>query len=294
MKSNLMVSIIIPTYKNRGLLVQAIESSLSQNYHNLEVIIVDDNDPTSNARKETETLMNKYTNNPLVHYIKHDKNVNGAAARNTGIRVAKGDFIAFLDDDDEFLYGKIEAQVNFLREHKEFQAVYNLVTVNGKPIKTYPYEGNATIPLLKNETKMFTPSLMFWKYTLDDIGGFDESFRRHQDYELLIKFFAKGYKIGCLQKIFTNINDIGGNRMFGKDLENLKASYLTVFDPVLEKLDKDTPGSKRNIIANNYASVFISHLASHQYGRAVILFCKYGITNPVAFFSHIIFFIRMH
>ena len=289
-----LVSVVIPTYKNRGLLCNSIETALSQDYQNLEVIVVDDNNPDSDERVATESQMERYKDNARVQYIKHVKNINGAAARNTGIKAAKGEVVAFLDDDDEFLPGKISAQVSFLQSHKDYQAVYNLSTVNGQPVKTIPYEGDATIPLLKNETRMYTPSLMFWKYTLLEIGGFDESFRRHQDYELLIKFFAKGYKIGCIKKIYTNVNDVGGNRIVGKDLENLKCSYLKTFDNVLNRLEQNNPGIKKNIIVNNYASVFISHLASHQYYRAIVIYCKYGLFNPKAFFSHIAFFIKMH
>lgn len=289
-----LVSVIIPTYNNRGLLCQSIETALSQDYRRIEVIVVDDNDPSSIARRETEAQMQLYQDNLRVRYLKHSKNINGAAARNTGIKAAKGDLIAFLDDDDEFLPGKITAQVAFLEQHNEYQAVYNLATVNGHSVKTYPFEGNATIPLLKNETKMFTPTLMFWKYTLDEIGGFDESFRRHQDYELLLKFFGKGYKIGCLQEVYTNVNDIGGNRVQGKNLENLKESFLRTFEYVLDQLENNNPGIKKYIIANNYASVFISHIASKRYWNALRLLLKYGITNPKAFFSHIVYFIKMH
>jgi hypothetical protein len=114
------------------------------------------------------------------------------------------------------------------------------------------------------------------------------------DYELLIKFFAKGYRIGCLREIYTNINDVGGNRLVGKRLEDLKKSYLRVFEPVLDELEKKKNGIKKEIIVNNYASVFISHLASHQYWRSIIIFFKFGFLNPKPFFEHISFFKKMH
>ena len=61
------VSVIIPTYKNRGGLVNSVESALSQDYEGLiEVIVVDDNDPKSTFRKDTETLMSRYNDNPKV------------------------------------------------------------------------------------------------------------------------------------------------------------------------------------------------------------------------------------
>ena len=82
---NKLISVVIPTYKNRGGLVSSIESVLNQTYTNFEVIVVDDNSPTSMERGTTEQIMQQFVNNPKVVYIKHEKNKNGAAARNTGI-----------------------------------------------------------------------------------------------------------------------------------------------------------------------------------------------------------------
>lgn len=292
MVSQKMVSVIIPTYNSRGLLCQSIDSALAQTYKDLEIIVVDDNEPSSSARKVTEELMMRYSSEPRVRYIKHEHNINGAAARNTGIKYSKGKFVAFLDDDDEFLPEKIEAQVNFLENHSEYKAVYNFSSINNKPLNTKPFEGNCIIPLLKNETRMFTPSLMFYKSVLVDIGGFNESFKRHQDYDILVRFFNHGFKMGCIKKIFTNINSIGGNRVLGKNLEILKEKYLNTFDEILNNLEEEQKGIKKQIIAHNYASVFISHLSCHYYNRAFRLFCLYGLCSPRGFFSHLVFYLK--
>ena len=115
---NELVSIIIPTYKRNEKLKKAIESILKQTYQNIEIIVVDDNNPNTEYRKKNEILMQSYIKNSKVKYIKHEKNKNGAAARNTGINAANGKYIGFLDDDDEFLPTKIEKQVDVL-EKKE-------------------------------------------------------------------------------------------------------------------------------------------------------------------------------
>ena len=85
------MSVIITTYHNEKLLNRAVESVLHQTYERIELIVVDDNPPESNARKATEAVMEKY---PQAVYLKHSENRNGAAARNTGIRAAKGEYIA--------------------------------------------------------------------------------------------------------------------------------------------------------------------------------------------------------
>ena len=91
------VSIIIPTYKNRGGLTTSVDSAIRQTYQNIEVIIVDDNPPDSEERHFTEQIMEGYLADPRVRYIKHAENKNGAAARNTGINSSTGEYIAFLD-----------------------------------------------------------------------------------------------------------------------------------------------------------------------------------------------------
>ncbi|MDQ5913792.1 MAG: hypothetical protein QG623_411 [Patescibacteria group bacterium] len=79
-----LVSIIIPTYKGSTTLARAIMSCLGQSYMPTEIIIVDDNDPKSTERYKTESIVKNYENLGNVIYIKHSKNRNGSAARNTG------------------------------------------------------------------------------------------------------------------------------------------------------------------------------------------------------------------
>ena len=222
------VSIIIPTYKNRGGLTTSVDSAIRQTYQNIEVIIVDDNPPDSEERHFTEQIMEGYLADPRVRYIKHAENKNGAAARNTGINSSTGEYIAFLDDDDEFLESKIERQVEYLKTHSRYSAVYCLSYVNGKKEIIHPYEGDASIPLLMCRTKMFTPSLMFRREALLSIRGFDENFSRHQDYELLLKFFANGYKIGCLQEYLTIVHSLGGNKPDARKSLDIKKKNLII------------------------------------------------------------------
>ena len=96
------VSIIIPTYGGSESLLKSVDSVLLQDYSEFEIIVVDDNDPDTDARKKTELLMGKYTNDPRVKYIKHERNKNGSAARNTGFIESEGEYICLLDDDDFF------------------------------------------------------------------------------------------------------------------------------------------------------------------------------------------------
>lgn len=284
MQNNILVSVVIPTYKNRGGLQRSIESVFQQDCDSFELIVVDDNEPNWQERKETEVIMSQYITNENVVYVKHAHNKNGAAARNTGIRVAKGDYIAFLDDDDVFLPSKLRIQLDYLAQHPQCDAVYCFARKGGKLIKAIPYEGDVSKQILLLESRMFTPTLMFRKDALLAIKGFDETFIRHQDYELLLKFFAHGYKIGCVRECLTEIGqNKGENELSGDKLEQLKAQYFSKFTFYINKYDNEERGFKDKVYARHYAGVFLSHVKHHYVAKAFRTFRKYFFCSPKVF-----------
>lgn len=289
---NQLVSVIIPTYKSRGGLIRSIDSVLSQTYSNIEVIVVDDNNPDTVERRDTETLMSKYAGNNKVFYIQHQANKNGAAARNTGIRNSKGELIAFLDDDDSWLPTKVEKQVAYLSQRQDVDAVYTYTFSGKSRPAVIPYEGNAIVPLLMNRSRMYTSTLLMTRQSLELIGGFDESFRRHQDYELLIKFFRNGFKIGCLQEVLVSYTPLGGNNLKGSDYEKLKDKYLATFMPVLDELESTKKGIKKRIIAANYCVVFYIDLANKNYKNALKVFVKHFKDSPSAFVGQFFYMVN--
>ena len=285
MDTSHLVSVVIPSYKQRGLLENTIKSALSQTYPEIEVIVVDDNPPESKERRETEAIMASFDNDQRVVYEKHPVNRNGAAARNTGIRAAKGFYVAFLDDDDEWKPEKIQIQMDYLNAHKDYSAVYTYRMIDGRKDPNHPYEGNAIIPFLMMRASMQTSSLLFYKNVLEDIGGFDESFRRHQDYELLVKFFLKGYTIGCVPDYLTEMHSVGGNRLSGLQLNELKKKFLNTFDSNLQRLDQEIPGIRNKIIVANYVEIMDSHLAAKNFRLAFQIVKDYFFKSPFTFIS---------
>ena len=178
-----LVSVIIPTYKRPDVLERAIDSVLNQTYERIEVIVVDDNAPYTSSRVETELVMGKYKGNGKVKYIQHPENRNGSAARNTGISQANGKYIAFLDDDDEFLERKLELQVLRLEELGESWGVCYTHFVrkkNGRLLDggIEQREGLLTAEILKGSFYISAGSnLLVRKDLVETIGGFNESFR---------------------------------------------------------------------------------------------------------------------
>lgn len=257
---NEIVSVIIPTYKRAEKLSRAIDSVLNQTYKNIEVIVVDDNNQNTKFRLITEKIMDQYKNDSRVKYIKHEVNRNGAAARNTGIVKSNGEFIAFLDDDDWFYTEKIEKQVKYLMRHKDYDGVYCWRIQNGKAIKG-KYIGDLSKEILLMEFTPTTSSLLFKKNSMLQIKMFDENFKRHQDFELLLKYFRNGYKLGYIPNVLVEIgqND-GENQIHGKELEETKENFLKNFNDIIVDLDKNKKGFKDEVYSTHYALIFSDYI----------------------------------
>lgn len=282
-----MVSVIIPTYKRSDRLLEAVNSVLTQSYPNIEVIVVDDNDSDSEYRDKTESIMKKFENNKRVIYIKHHKNLNGAAARNTGIRHSRGKIICFLDDDDIFKKDKVEKQLKYLLK-TNFKAVY-CGRVKGEKAICCDLEGDLSKQLLLLEFSPTSSTLMFYKEVLTELKGFDESYRRHQDFELLLRFFDKKYEIGVVNEalVITGIN-IGENQLQGLALENMKINFLSQFDDVIERIDLEENGFRAKVYVRHYISIFISYIKDKKLLSVLRIYLKMIRHYPLSFNKQLI------
>lgn len=283
-----LVSIIIPTYGSPDALKKSIDSVLNQDYPSFEIIVVDDNNPDTNYRNETESLMvSNYKSIDQVKYLKHKKNKNGSAARNTGLAEAKGSYVCFLDDDDYFLEDKLIKQVEYLNQHSEFDAVYCGYRVNEKD-HYQTYQGQLTKELLLMEYEPVTSSIMFRIEAIHDINGFDESFIRHQDYELMIRFF-EDHTVSYVDGVYIDKGRTDdSNIVRGEKLEDLKEYFLSTFDEEINSLEKEKPGIKHQIYSQHYSYVFLTHLNHGYYKRGINVFFKYFFKFPIIFSKDII------
>lgn len=294
--NNIKVSVIIPTYKRSYMLGRAIESVLNQTLDEIEVVVVDDNDPNTVFRSETEKFMEQYLSNPKIKYIRHEKNKNGAAARNTGIKFAKGIYIALLDDDDFFYPEKLRKQVEFLDKHIEYDAVYCGRVQKGRKIYGI-LEGDLSKEILTQTFTPTTPALMFRKAALEKIGGFDESFRRHQDYELLLKFF-RDYKMGSIREPLVEIGqNAGENELHGEKLEENKIRFLKIFENDINRIDNEDSGFRDRVYISHYRSVFCDHLSMKFWKKACDIYVKGCKISFVKFnlniIKYLIYYIRV-
>lgn len=193
-----LVSVVIPTYGRSEMLKRAIGSVLNQIYDNIEIIVVDDNDSDSEDRRRTEGALQKYLQNDQIVYLKHEKNAGGCAARNTGIDVANGEYIGFLDDDDEWLPEFIAKHLEKLSSGAD--VVYcNYFLVNdlsGKDkleMKTNNKSGNVFNDLLRGWCPTTTSMFLVKKECFEQSGNFDDSLQSFQDYDMWLNL-SRNYK----------------------------------------------------------------------------------------------------
>lgn len=193
-----LVSVIIPTYSRPDNIVRAIDSVLAQTYKNIEIIVVDDNGQGTQFQIETENVLSDYISKGKIIYIKHDVNKNGSAARNTGFRACHGQYVNFLDDDDVFMPEKIEKQIEQLECNPEYGATY--CNTKKREKRTFPnkiyytishnnQKGNVLKEYLTGRCQFNTSAILFRYTVVSSLNGFDESWRRHQDFEIMVRFF---------------------------------------------------------------------------------------------------------
>ena len=233
-------SVVIPTYARAVNLEAALRSVACQNYPDVQVVVVSDNEPASEAASRTRSVVHSIAlDHPQVEivFVQHTRNRNGAAARNTGVLASDGEYISFLDDDDVYLPGRIASAVAELqRQPERVGAVYCGFRGWNAPredVRRYK-PGDLTRDLLMLEYTnhyLHTSTATYRRGAFWAVNGFDETFRRHQDLEFNLRFFRK-YEMGVVRHIGVQLNpqpSAVSNKMFNLEFLELKTKFLSAF-----------------------------------------------------------------
>ncbi len=264
-----LVSIVIPSYNGSDKVCRAVKSVLNQTYKDIEVIVVDDNGLGTEEQIRTENALKEFMDCPNFHYITHEVNKNGSAARNTGARAAEGEFIGLLDDDDIFLPHNIETHMERFRTLSEDYALTycSLEEYRGDTfIKEYRRKksGSLFYEVMRHFVVVGSSALVVRKSAYDAVGGFDESFRRHQDWEFTAKIAHK-YKISAIEEV--GIRGYLEYRNSPKDYETAKkyrVHYIEKMMPYIKTLSKK---QQKEVITANYISVMMQLLRKGKIGK---------------------------
>ena len=181
-----LVSVIIPTYNRKEFLLKAVDDVLNQTYKEIEIIVVDDSKEDCQAK--LNALMKKDTKKALI-YIHNNKPMNASTSRNIGLETSSGNYIAFLDDDDNWHPEKIEKQLELMHEHPDCPLVTcgSLDLRYGRRYEDYPPVCVTQKDMFKSFSYSCTSAYLFRRNSLILSGGFDEDLPSAQEYELALR-----------------------------------------------------------------------------------------------------------
>lgn len=253
-----LISIVIPTKNRLALLQRAVGSALEQDYPNVEIIVVDDGS-TDQTQRYMSAIAAK---EPRVHYIRHTYSQGGNAARNTGIMAARGEFIAGLDDDDEFVSSRLSRLIQFYDDR------YSFVTSRNIQIFTHGSRKSLWLPLVGKNlillSNLVGNQVLVKKSRLLEVGLFDTSLVRYQDYDLwvrlIIRYGAARVIRDCLQTVYydhsialnsTLAKNVSGARTFiKKHQKRMSRVHRTMHhETVAKMINSNSQNRYQNVMA---------------------------------------------
>lgn len=284
-----LVSVIVPTYKRADRLKKALCSITSQSYSNLEIVVVNDNIPGSDWDLSTTQALQEFCDSRL-KVLHTSGQSGGGAARNFACRRASGEYLAFLDDDDEFLSDKVETQLNFMLE-RELDMSWQDVSwydESGKLVEhrrlnhchDFSQQGLLRAHLL---TPISPTSIYMLKKSLfDRTEGFGEVVTG-QDWWLMLRCIEAGARMGYMPEVHVHQYLHSGERLsLGKnkvDGEVARHEVVRSYYPLLSKKDVCYIEFRHNAV------LAFAMKRSHRPSQAMLYAFKAMAASPVACFT---------
>ena len=200
MSDNPLVSVIIPTRDRPELAARAIRSALAQTYANQEIVVVDD------ASAVPLVLPPELADDNRVQTVRLDTASGAGRARNAGVRASQGTLLAFLDDDDRWRPAKIERQVRVLSGDGDAAAVetgYELWDGSRLVERYLPRPDRNLGGELLERPRMQPSTVLIWRSAFVELGGFDPTLLRVQDWDLWVRF-ADSYQAVALPEVLVD------------------------------------------------------------------------------------------
>ncbi len=205
MSQTRQVSVVISTYNRARMLKRAIQSVLNQTFQDFELIVVD-NASTDHTKEVVQSFSEE-----RLHYLCHEQNRGGSAARNTGIKYAQGPYIAFLDDDDEWFPQKLEKQLKKMEAAQSAGLIYvGSEVFNEKKQKIEQvylpqYRGQVYERVLLSTIFSSVSNVLVRRECFQKVGLFDEELSSCQDWEMWLRI-AREYEFDFVPEVLLRIN----------------------------------------------------------------------------------------
>ena len=286
------ISVVIPTYNSSEKVSRAIDSALLQTFPVFEIIVI--NDGSSDA---TEHILSQYLNK--IKYVNLKQNYGVSVARNIGIKKATGNWIAFLDADDSWLPGKLEAQVRLLQSnpslkwcitnYKKYSSNFEEINAKRPPRSSicehdhiYSKDGyvfrNYFEAAWKGSYTAHTSTVLIHRDIFNVTGTFDESLKRSQDLDLWWRLALRNPKVGYIHKPLVARELYGGDdllmtrRVTAKRGDYLRKVYEKNIKEALKVAGKSTTGEKA-ILHSFFA------FASYNLFKSILMMVFLGHTD---------------
>jgi glycosyltransferase involved in cell wall biosynthesis len=228
-----MVSVVIPTYNRAWCLEKAVASVLSQSFDDLEVVIIDDGSQDDSGRM-VERLQQSYPGRELVYRLIQHGGVS--RARNRGIGIARGTWVAFLDSDDYWMPEKLERQLSYLHHHTDYPICHTdeLWIRNGTRINQgRKYQKSAGWFFIQSLQRcMISPSsALIHRSLFDEVGLFDETFPYVEDYDLWLRITSR-YPVGYVDEKLV-VKTGGHADQLSKQIDGIEKYRIAAIEKVL-------------------------------------------------------------
>lgn len=217
-----LVTVVIPTHNRSKLLKRAITSVLAQDCKDFELIVVDD-DSTDDT---LQTIMSFASQK--IRYIKHASNYHASISRNTGIEHAKGEYLAFLDDDDEWSPGKLSAQLDLMsKASPEVGLIYcwlDYINSQGEKVfEVHPtLRGDVFLDVLDMQRLGNSSTLLVKLSAANEVGGFDKTLPRGNDGDF-IRRICQLYHVDVVPEVLVKMHvDHGHERITSTDEQGIR------------------------------------------------------------------------
>lgn len=232
----MLISIIIPVYKNQHYLSFSLASVLNQTYTNLEIIIIND------GEKDDSKILNiiKIQRKQIpIRYFKLKKNFGVAYALNYGIRKSKGELINWLSHDDYFHKDKLRQQINFMIKNKCMVCYTSFFLINDQKQKLYSSKirfFSPEISILVRDNVNFC-TLLINKKVFDNVGLFNDDLKHTQDYDMMYRIFSiYDPKYLNIPLFFSRIHHFQNSKLYKDVSANEKVNLLMSKKKVLIKV----------------------------------------------------------
>ncbi|MEW6236061.1 MAG: glycosyltransferase family 2 protein [Candidatus Omnitrophota bacterium] len=262
------VSVVLPAYNRERTILRALNSVLSQTFADFEILAVDDGSADGTIKAIQSCA------DPRIRCLRHEKNRGAAAARNTGIKAARGEYVAFLDSDDEWLPQKLELQTAALDACCPETGGNSTWTFDHFPQqeRTVVHSPRIEGPFLKHialgcDLRPGT-ALMIRRSVYDDVGLYDDTLTRLEDWDWLLRF-AQKYTLDIVKEPLAHIH-MGAM----PPTSRVEAPTLAIIQRFLHPMTQFGRLFRQRAIALQYMLLAAGFFRDRRYGKGFRYFLK--------------------